>query len=55
MNFVRTLTRTTTHSPQPQKESERSVWGLFDQYGNERKIEVLPIDEGNRIGFKRYD
>jgi len=55
MNFVRTITHERAYTLRPQGESQRSIWGLFDQYGNERKIEVTQTDDGNRIGFKRFD
>ncbi|HEY0288124.1 MAG TPA: hypothetical protein VGC62_14100 [Pseudomonas sp.] len=54
MNLVRATTHEVSYN-RPQNESERSVWGVIDQYGNERKIEFIQTDEGNRIGFKRFD
>lgn len=54
MNLLRTVTDEITYN-RPQDESERSIWSVFDQYGNERQIEFTQTDDGNRIGFKRFD
>jgi hypothetical protein len=54
MNLLRTVTDEFIYN-RPEDESERSIWSVFDQYGNERQIEFTQTDDGNRIGFKRFD
>ena len=55
MNLVRTITNEPFYTSRPQNYAHRSRWALFDQYGNDRKIEVTQTDNGNRISFKRLD
>lgn len=55
MNIIRTITHQIYLQSLPKNEVKPSRWWIFDQYGNERKIEITQTDNGNRIGFKRFD
>lgn len=54
MNLLRTVTDERIYNG-PEDELERSIWSVFDQYGNERRVEFTQTEDGNRIGFKRFD